>query len=62
MDKVTLSLLIDKLTSISQRLYNEESNGVEISFEIDEIIDNLNGWLDYLPIAPKYNEKELSND
>lgn len=48
MDKVSLSIIIDKLNKISARLYDEEIDRVDASFLIDEVIDDLFGWLIYL--------------
>lgn len=53
MDKISLSLIIDKLTEISDQLYNGKPDRVLISFELDKVIDDLNDWLKYLPLAPK---------
>jgi hypothetical protein len=48
MDKVSLSIIIDELDRISINLYEEKIDGVDASFEIDKVIDNLVGWLKYL--------------
>ena len=48
MDKVSLSIIIDKLNEISTRLYDEEIDRVDASFLIDEVIDDLLGWLKFL--------------
>lgn len=45
MDKVSLLILIDKLKSISLRLYDEDIDGIDGSYELDEIIDDLEGWV-----------------
>lgn len=55
MDKVSLSLIIDKLDALSLALYNERINKVQASFDLDEVIDELKSWLDYLPLSPSDN-------
>lgn len=57
MDKVSLSIIIDKLKGLSLDLYNEDvGNSVQKSFELDSVIDDLEGWLKYLPMSPKDSE------
>ena len=48
MDIVSLSGIIDDLNSISERCYNEQIDSVEASFEIDKVIDELEGWKPYV--------------
>ena len=48
MDKASLNIIIDKLNEISARLYDEEIDRADASFLIDEVIDDLFGWLKYL--------------
>lgn len=51
MDKISLQLIIDKLDKLSVALYDERIDKVDASFEIDEVIGDLNGWLLYLHIG-----------
>jgi len=63
MDKVSLSIIIDKLKGISLDLYNEDvGNSIQKSFELDSIIDDLEDWLKYLPMSPKYEEIKENAD
>lgn len=49
MDKVSLTIIIDKLKRLSLDLYNEDvGNSIQTSFELDSIIDELEDWLKYL--------------
>lgn len=50
MDKVSLSIIIDELDRIATNLYEEKIDGVDASFEIFKIIDDLVGWLKYLKL------------
>lgn len=47
-DEISLRIIIDDLNAISCKLYNEEVDRVDASFEIDKIIDGLYSWLKYL--------------
>lgn len=53
MDQVSLQIIIDKLNALSDQLYNGKPDRILISFELDKVIDDLNDWLQYLPLAPK---------
>lgn len=51
MDKISLQIIIDKLTNISDLAYHETIDGVDTSFQIDSVIDELKTWLAYLQIG-----------
>lgn len=53
MDKISLSIIIEKLTNIHDQLYDENIDPVDASFELGKVIDDLNGWMDYLPDSPQ---------
>ena len=44
MDKISLRLIIQRLDEISIAAYHEQIDGVEASFRIDSVIDELKGW------------------
>lgn len=48
MDKVSLSIIIDRLKQISYNMYEENTDLVDASYELDKVIDELNGWLEIL--------------
>ena len=47
MDKISLLIIIDKLTNISDLAYHGTIDSVDISFRIDAIIDELRGFVDF---------------
>ena len=51
MDKVSMRILIDRLTELSNKLYDDEIETAEASLEIDKIIDELFSWEKYLPLG-----------
>ena len=53
MDKVSLAIIIEKLTNIHDQLYDKNIDSVDASFELGKVIDDLNGWMDYLPFSPQ---------
>lgn len=48
MNQVEMSIIIAELTEIAQKLYDETADPVEMSFEIDKIVDQLQKYLPYL--------------
>lgn len=53
MDKISLLIIIEKLTKIHDQLYDENIDSVDASFELGKVIDDLNSWMDYLPNSPQ---------
>ena len=53
MDKVSLSIIIEEFTNIHDQLYDENIDPVDASFKLGKVIDDLNGWMDYLPESPQ---------
>lgn len=49
MDQISLLGIIDALDAIAERLYNEEIDQVAAAYELGKVIDNLKGWLPFLP-------------
>jgi hypothetical protein len=47
MDKISLMIIIDKLTNLSDLGYNETIDSVEMSFRLDSIIDELTSYVEY---------------
>ena len=41
LDKYNLSVILEKLNNISNKLYNERIDRVEASYEVDEVIDEV---------------------
>lgn len=48
MDEVSLLIIIERLKKVSFDLYEEIADPVLESYELDKIIDDLEGWLKYL--------------
>ena len=47
MDKISLLIIIDKLTNISDLAYHKTIDSVDVSFQIDAVIDELQSFVDY---------------
>lgn len=48
MNQVQMNIIIAELNEISQKLYDEAADRVEMSYEIDKIIDQLQKEIPYL--------------
>ena len=61
MDIVSLIGIIEDLTNISDRCYHEQIDSVEASFEIDKVIDELEGWKPYVTNNLKSSREKIVN-
>lgn len=48
MNQVQMNIIIAELSEIAQKLYDETADPVEMSYEIDKIIDQLQKEIPYL--------------
>lgn len=48
MNSVDLSIIRDKLYNLSGRMYDCVINGVDASYELDAIVDELDEWIEFL--------------